>query len=432
MAVEVPPQNLDAENSVLGGILLGDEESFGILQPSDFYNESHRIIYKAMKERWAQGEAIEPVSLIQSMAPVLESVGGAYYITGLMDGAVSSQVMIHAKIVRDHADRRNAIRVLTRQIDSLYGGGDIEECHSEILSVFDERDEGGYKEIKETVLAAVERIDKNVSRGGTTGLSTGIKDLDYLTGGMGRNEMIVLAGRPSMGKTALAIFIARHVSKAGNVAIASVESSTDEITERAIFQSAGLDYKLYRSGSMHGGDMSRVLTAAADLEVLSINIDHSGKTIDEIFSRARRLKSRKGLSLLIIDYMQLIGGGRGEKEYSQVSDISHRIKGMTKSLDCPVIVICQLNRMVIHRSKKEPILSDLRDSGKIEEDADQVWMIHRPELCGVDNFDSGEFTAGISQIFVRKHRNGPTGSIKIVFHKTSMGFRDYSPMEEVL
>lgn len=423
----LPPHNLDAEQSVLGGILLGAEEPFGILQPGDFYKDAHNVIYGVMKERWASGGAVDPVSLTEAMGSELKSVGGAYYITGLMDGAISAQSETHARIVRDHSERRSAIYVLSKQIASLYDGCDIKECHAEILSVFDKRDEGGYKEIKESVLTAVERIDKNVSTGGTVGLSTGVRDLDSLTGGMGKNDMIVLAGRPSMGKTALAIFISRHVSKTKDVAIASVESSIDEITERAIFQSARLDYKAYRSGYMPSDGMEKVLTAVNGLNLLSISIDHSGKTIDEIFSRARRLKSRKGLSLLIIDYLQLVGGGRGEKEYSQASDISHRIKGMAKSLDCPVIVLCQLNRMVVHRPSKEPILSDLRDSGKIEEDADQVWMIHRPELCGIDNFEDGSLTDGISQIFVRKHRNGPTGSIKLCFHKTSMGFRDYSP-----
>jgi replicative DNA helicase len=403
------PHNLDAEAAVLAAIMLDNSTLDKIALKDAFYSSDNASIYEMMLELGKEGKPIDLITLTEKLP------GMAYYISGLeTPSAVGAEH--YADIVKEKYVRREIIKVaIELQESAISGDIDISKTLREIEVL-----QGGVviEEFSTALTDAAKRYDENITKGVVAGIPTGIADLDSLTGGYGKEEMVVIAARPSMGKTSLALQIARHVAKKKRVGVVSLETSGSGIVDRIVFQYAELSYKDYRTGGMGKELIGKLYDACADLEKLNLYINHSSK-IQEISAWARRNE----FDLLVIDYLQLVRGGEGKSVYDITSDISHRVKEITRH--CPVIILSQLSRLPEGRGGNEPQMSDLRNSGVIEEDADQIWMLFRPEYYKINEFKSGGSTENVAQLFVRKNRNGETGEIRLYFDKPSMGFKSY-------
>lgn len=414
--------NEEAERAVLGSILLRHEvkgsyrdKPFMLLEAQDFYDSQHAMIFSVSKELWEQGNPTDPIAVGEMLGESLQEMGGYSFLTELgtygdIDPTHNCQIILKKS-------RSRQIYYATLKVDqTLRDGGDLED----IRRILDEVDgEEKTENFSEAVRATLERIETNKK----SGLEVGFPDLDRLSGGIEQSDMIVLAGRPSSGKTSLALQIARYVGRNRNVAIASVETTTSQLLERILFQEAVVDYHKYRSRKLSSDDLANLKNASREVESLKIHINHKVQKIGDILAWARQEKP----DLLIVDYLQLISGSQGRSDYERISELSLRLKSLAKIIECPVLVLSQLSRNPEARPGHEPILSDLRGSGKIEEDADQIWMLHRPELYkGKDTFTDGSPTKNVTQLFVRKNRNGPTGEIKLYFDKGPMCFRNYA------
>jgi len=439
---KLPPQNLEAEQSVLGAVLLDNSamaKAMEVLTEEDFYRTAHRKIFQAMLDLSEQGEVIDQITLTEHLKEggQLEAIGGAAYLAELVQMVPSAaNVKYHSKIVRDKALLRGLITASTDVITRGYEG---QATVDELLD-FAERSVFGLAQdrlgrtfaplkavIKES-LELVDRLSKKKER--VTGVPTGFEELDELTAGLQPSDLVVIAGRPSMGKTSLALGMAQHAAiRAGRVVgIFSLEMSNAQLVLRMLSSEACVDSHALRTGKLQKEDWWRLAEAAGRLENAPIYVDDSGSlTVQQMRGKARRLKAEHGLDLIIVDYLQLMQGrGDAESRQQEISDISRSLKALAKELDVPVLALSQLSRAVESRKPPIPMLADLRESGAIEQDADVVMFIYRDEV-----YEPETEKKGIADVLVRKHRNGPTGDRQLVFLDKYAKFENLAKHEAV-
>ncbi|MDB4866315.1 MAG: dnaB [Cohnella sp.] len=425
----VPPQNLEAEQAVLGAILLETEALITAMErvrAEDFYSVAHQRIFDAIV---ALNEDNQPIDLITLTARLqdhgqLEEVGGVSYIVKLA-GAVptAANVEYYAQIVEEKSMLRRLIRTATQIVSSGYAEGDevgalLSDAEQRILELSNRRASTGFISIRDVLMDVFERVEFLYNhKGGVTGIPSGFPDLDKMTSGFQRNDLIIVAARPSVGKTAFALNIAQNVSvRAGEtVAIFSLEMSAPQLVQRMICAEANVDAGRMRTGFLEGDDWEKLSMAIGSLSEAQVFIDDSpGITVADIRAKCRRLKKEKGLGMVLIDYLQLISGrGKaGENRQQEVSEISRTLKQIARELEVPVIALSQLSRGVEQRQDKRPLMSDLRESGSIEQDADIVAFLYRD-----DYYDKETEKKNIIEIIIAKQRNGPVGTVELVFLK---------------
>lgn len=436
--LRLPPQDLECEQAVLGSCLMSADAidvAMAILKPSHFYKTAHSIIYQAMCDLNDDGYPADSVTLVNKLTEInkLEKVGGAYYVTGLAD-AVPSAVNIehYCGIVLECAHRRLVISVFNDGIRNIYEGDYMaEEAHASAISILDKMDPGEYKSFSDIVPVAQSNIETIHKEGKIPGMSTGFADLDRATGGLSHGELILLAGRPSMGKTALGVSTIINMAKRNyHGAVASIESSGAALATRALLQArASDDTTVYQEGYITEHAMSAVRKEAVKLAPLPIWIDDSGgQTIRIIRSRARRIKAREGLDILLVDYIQLLTGPKGESRRIEVGEYSRQLKAIAKELDIAVLAISQLSRAPEARSNRRPIMSDLKESGDLEQEADKIIFIYRPEVYGhnIEKTDpyKGRSNLNLAEVIIAKFRDGATGMVEMTFLKEKAQFFD--------
>lgn len=424
---KVPPQNIEAEQSVLGAILLENgamNKALEILSADDFYKESHRKIFLGMIELSEKNEPIDLVTLVEHLRrkDELERVGGAVYLASMVHFVpTSANVRHHSKIVHEKSLLRRLIATATDIVTAGYDGDrDVEDlldtAENAIFGISEKKVRPSFVSVKDIVRSSVETIETLYERKErVTGVPTGFTDVDEQTSGLQPSDLVIVAGRPSMGKTAFCLGIAQHVgtTKKIPVAVFSLEMSKEQLVIRMLCSEARVDAHKLRSGYLGKSDWPKLMTAAGRLSEAPIFIDDSaGLSVLEMKAKARRLKAEHGLGLIIVDYLQLMRGrGSTESREQEISDISRSLKGLAKELRVPVIALSQLNRAVESRQDKRPQLADLRESGSIEQDADVVMFIYREEVYRKDKED----VRGIAEIIIGKQRNGPVGTVSLAF-----------------
>ncbi len=440
---KLPPQNIEAEKSILGAILIENDaidKVIGILAQSgeDFYRDVHRKIYKAMLSLANKNEPIDLLTLsafLKDMG-ILESTGGGSYLAALMESTpTAANITYYAKIVREKALLRRLINASTEIITRCYDGREkiedfLDDAEKIIFEVAQDNTKRSFYHIKDLIKDTFKFIEELSAKGGNvTGVPTGFDKLDELTAGFQSSDLIIIAGRPSMGKTAFALNIAQNAAEAGTpVAIFSLEMSKEQLAQRLLASRARVDLYRLRSGKLKNEDWGKLTTALGTLYEYPIFIDDTpAQSVLEIKANARRLAKQHGIKLIVVDYLQLMRGRHdADNREQEISDISRSLKAMAKELGIPVIALAQLSRMPERREEKRPQLSDLRESGAIEQDADVVAFVYRevvytPCKCSEDiKKDVGcvcerSKVAKNAEIIVGKQRNGPTGSIKLTF-----------------
>lgn len=430
----VPPQNLEAEESVLGAMMIAPaaiDAVTEILEPGDFYRESHGRIYQAAVSLHMKNEPVDAITLTNELDQLgeLDRVGGRVRLHELARLVPASANARHyAEIVRENATLRGLIRA-GGQIAQL--GWDHEGEPEELVSqaeqvVFDltqHRDSSDLEHLASS-LRDTHRLMQEQAHSEITGLPTGLRLVDELTAGLQPGNLVIVAARPSMGKSALAIGIANHVAALGKpVGVFSLEMSRVEVNQRLLSHRTGISlHRLRKPRNLHQPDWAMISTIAAELADEPIYIDDSGSLrMSELRARARRLRSRQpDLALIVVDYLQLmVGEQRIENRVQEVSQISRGLKILARDLNVPVLALSQLNRALEQRTDKRPILSDLRESGSIEQDADVVMFIYRDEMYHAQTDEPG-----VAELIVGKHRNGPTGMVKVAWRKQTARFHD--------
>ncbi len=433
--VRVPPQNLEAEQSVLGAILLDNaalNRAMEILSEDDFYRTGNRVVYRGMVALSERNQPVDQITLTDYLRGTgeLDQIGGASYIAEIVQVVPSAaNIRYHSNIVRDKSLLRGLVRTATEVAMRGYEGTTgtnelLEFAEREIFRLAQGHLGGAFAPLSSILQESIEIVDRLYSRKERiTGVPTGFTDLDNLLAGLQPSDLIIVAGRPSMGKTSLALGMAEYSALKANavVGIFSMEMSKAQLVLRMISSQAMLDSHAVRTGQLAQSDWVKLTAAASRLEQAKIFIDDSGNlTVQQMRGKARRLKAEYGLSLLIVDYLQLMEGrGNSESRQQEISDISRALKGLAKELNIPVIALSQLSRAVENRTDKRPMLADLRESGAIEQDADVVMFIYRDEVYNPDSDDKG-----IANILVRKHRNGPIGEVDLQFHDRYAKFHD--------
>jgi len=438
----IPPQNIEAEQAVLGAMLIEREaisKVAELLRPEDCYREAHRLIFSAMLELFNKNDAVDMVTVIELLrkGDKLEAAGGISYITSLANSVpTAANVMYHAKIVEEKALLRQLINAATNIASLGYEGSEevatiLDTAEKSILSVSSRRMGGEFTPIKSIIFDAFSKIEQlYASKGSITGLSTGFKDLDRLTAGLQPSDLILIAARPSMGKTAFVLNIAQHVGIKEKKAVAffSLEMSKEQLVQRMLCAESTIDSQRLRIGELEDKDWSKLVDGADRLSTAPIFIDDtSGITVMEMRSKCRRLKIEYDLQLIIIDYLQLMQGsskkGGSENRQQEISEISRSLKGLAREIGVPVIALSQLSRNVESRQVKKPMLSDLRESGSLEQDADIVAFLYRDDYYNPDSDQKN-----ITEVIIAKHRNGPVDTVQLYFHKQFTKFSDLSSL----
>jgi replicative DNA helicase len=421
----VPPQNQEAEVSVLGSILL-DKEAIvkvaDILVPDDFYNDSYRIIFDEMLWLYEHHQPIDIITLQNRLKEKneLENIGGATLISQLANSVPSAaHVVNYAKIVSDKALLRRLISTAGDVTSMAYASeGEPQEildlAEQKIFNVSERHFKENFISLKSVLTDSFDRIDElHKDKDKLRGVPTGFKPLDNILAGLQPSDLIIIAGRPSVGKTAFALNIAHNVAVNDQipVAIFSLEMSKEQLVDRLLASEAGIDSWKLRTGNLDDNDFLKINHAYGILSEAPLYIDDSSMiNVLEMRTKARRLQAEHGLGLIIIDYLQLMSGNNPENRVQEVSAISRALKGLSRELNIPVIALSQLSRAVESRPSKVPMLSDLRESGSIEQDADVVMFVYREEM-----YDEDTSRKGITDILIRKHRNGPIGQIELFF-----------------
>lgn len=440
--LRLPPQNLEAEQSVLGAILLDNaclSRALEVLSDEDFYRNSHRKIYRAMLDLAEQGEVIDQITLSEYLQRrgQLDEVGGVVALAELVQAVpTAANIRYHCKIVREKALLRGLISASTEVVTRGYEGtAQVEEllefAEQSVFKLAQGKLGRSFVPVNQVIKESIEIVDHLFNRQEKiTGVPTGYKDLDDKTAGFQRSDLIVIAGRPSMGKTSLAMGIAQHAAIQHNltVGIFSMEMSKAQLVLRMLSSEARLDSHRLRTGQLTRDDWVHLTHAATKLEQAPVYIDDSGSlTVQQMRGKARRLMSECGLDLLIVDYLQLMqGSGDSESRQQEISDISRALKALAKELNIPVVALSQLSRAVEARRPPIPVLADLRESGAIEQDADLVIFIYREEV-----YEPETDKRGIADLLVRKHRNGPIGDVPLYFHDKYAKFENLSEREVV-
>ncbi|RGD60576.1 replicative DNA helicase [Kitasatospora xanthocidica] len=424
----VPPQDLDAEKSVLGGMLLSKDaiaDVVEVLKPVDYYRPAHEMVHGAILDLYARGEPADPITVAGELTKrgELQRVGGASYLHTLVNSVpTAANAEYYAQIVHERAVLRRLVEAGTRIAGMGYAAeGDVDEivnaAQAEIYAVTEQRTNEDYAPLSDIMEGALDEIEAIGSRNGEmSGVPTGFADFDQLTNGLHPGQMIVIAARPAMGKSTLALDFARACSihhKLPSV-IFSLEMGRNEIAMRLLSAEARVALHHMRSGNMTDDDWTRVARRMPDVSEAPLFIDDSPNlSMMEIRAKCRRLKQRNDIKLVVIDYLQLMQSGgsrRAENRQQEVSDMSRNLKLLAKELEVPVIALSQLNRGPEQRTDKRPMVSDLRESGSIEQDADMVILLHRE-----DAYEKESPRAGEADLIVAKHRNGPTATITVAF-----------------
>lgn len=431
-----PPHNIEAEQAVLGAVFL-EPEAFStaseVLMPDDFYRAGHQRIFQTMVALSDKGEPIDLVTVttLLSNQNTLEEVGGVSYLTELAESVpTAANIGYYSKIVEEKALLRRLIRTATDIVTSGYQKEDevedaLNEAEKSILEVSNRRNSGAFKAVKDVLIDVYDNIEQLHNRkGDTTGVPTGFRDLDRITSGFQPNDLIIIAARPSVGKTAFALNVAQNVAvnTDENVAIFSLEMGADQLVSRMLCAEGNIDAQRLRTGNLEAEDWSKLTMAMGSLSNAGIFIDDSaGIRVGEIRSKCRRLKQEHGLGMIMIDYLQLISGSARNQENRQqeVSEISRSLKALARELSVPVIALSQLSRGVESRQDKRPMMSDLRESGSIEQDADIVGFLYRD-----DYYDTESEKQNIIEIIISKQRNGPVGTVELAFVKEYNKFVD--------
>lgn len=433
-----PPQNIDAEKGLLGSILLDNhvlDDVADVLHPDHFYLDRHQRIYRAilrLQESGTHGFDALTVAEALDKNSELKEAGGPDYLLELYETVPhTAHAKYYAGIVRDKAIQRKLIYVCTDILrnahdDVLETEDLLDAAEREIFQILEQQEAANKIDLKEILLETFTRIDQRLEhRGAISGLATGFRDLDNQTNGFAPSELVILAARPSMGKTAFVLNVAEAVadrSQAG-VVIFSLEQSKLELAERFLCIRGRLDMHKLRKGDLDEDDRDKLLRTSSELESLPVFIDdQAGRSMSQIAAICRRLKRKNDIRLVIIDYLQLIEpeDKRAPRE-QQIAQITRRLKFLAKELAVPVVALAQLNRGVELRDDKRPRLADLRESGAIEQDADIVMFLHRPEMYNPED------SPGKAEVIVAKHRNGPTGIVALSFEKEHLRFQDFVP-----
>ena len=439
---KLPPYHLEAEQSVIGACFRAEDalsKALEILDEKDFYKAAHQTVFKNMRISFEANEPIDILGLADRMRQnnELDSVGGINYLSQLEDFVpTATAVTHHAKIVREKKILRDLIYTATEIVTNSYSESNgveeiLDQAEKSIFEISEKRTRRSFFSLKEVVKENFRSIEKLVEQPGTvTGVPTGFVDLDNKTAGLQPSDLIILAARPSMGKTSLALDIARYASLHANVptAMFSLEMSKDQLGMRMLCAEARVNSSKLRTGYLASSDWPRLSQAGERLSSAQLFIDDSPALSSlDVRARSRRLAAEHPLGLIIIDYLQLMQSrGKTESRQLEVSEISRGLKGLAKEINVPILALSQLSRAVESRTDKRPMLSDLRESGSIEQDADVVAFIYRDEVYNPETADTG-----IAEILIRKQRNGPIGDVRLKFENQYTRFYNLAPGEGV-
>lgn len=430
--LRIPPHNIEAEQAVLGALMLDKDAIFQIVDyvfPEDFYQPKHNLIYEAMRDLFTRREPVDLLAVVNRLKEKkrLTEIGGKDYLMELVEMTpASSSVSYYGQIIKKKRLLRDLISASAQIAELGYNeereAEDIlDEAEKRIFRITQRSVRQSFIELKNVLEEAFARIDK-LSKGGNAlrGVATGFKDLDNILSGLQKSDLVMLAARPSLGKTTLALDIACNAALGQNVPVGifSLEMSQDQLVDRVLASQSGVTLWKIRTGNLRDNDFTALQQAFGALSKAPIFIDDTNSTsVLQIRAMARRLQSEKGLGLIIVDYIQLLES-RAENRVQQVSEISRALKGLARELDIPVLVLSQLSRAIEHRGgEAKPKLSDLRESGSLEQDADVVLFIHRE-----DKIKENSNRKNIADIIIAKHRNGPTGQISLYFNGKAVRF----------
>ncbi len=431
----LPPQNIEAEEAILGGILL-DPEAISrvaeLLQPESFSLNAHQIIYRATLTLHFQGKPTDLMTVTSWLADqnLLEQVGGQLKLTQLVERTISAvNIDQYGLLVLDKHTRRRLITAANSIIQLGYDTSQdletvLDKAEQQIFNISQVRPQQDLVSIGETLIDTFQEIEDRNEGISLPGIPCGFYDLDAMTGGFQRSDLIIIAGRPSMGKTSFAVGLGHNIAKGQKlpIAIFSLEMSKEQLVQRLLSSEAKIESNRIRSGRISQSEWEPLTMAISSLAELPIFIDDTPSiTVTEMRSKARRLQAENGgaLGLVLIDYLQLMEGSSSDNRVQELSRITRSLKGLARELSVPVIALSQLSRSVESRTNKRPMLSDLRESGSIEQDADLVIMIYRDDYYNPDTPDRG-----ITEIIIAKHRNGPTGTVKLLFDPQFTKFRN--------
>ncbi|MBM4278639.1 MAG: replicative DNA helicase [Deltaproteobacteria bacterium] len=432
---KIPPQNLEAEQSVLGGILIENEainKVMEILTPDDFYRDGHRKIYAALIDLSERDEPADLITMTNELRKKdqLDAIGGASYLASLIDSVpTAANIEYYARIVREKAVLRKLIETSTEIITQSYQDrGDVEnfldEAEKAIFEISERRVRPAFYSIREVVKASLDTISKLYEKKELiTGIPSGFKELDKMTAGFQPSDLIIVAGRPSMGKTAFCLNVAQYaaIERKTPIAIFSLEMSKEQLVIRMLCSQSQVEGTRLRTGFLHESDWTKLTLAAGTLYEAPIFIDDTAAlSVLELRAKARRLKADHRLGMLVIDYLQLMKGrSRVESRQQEISEISRSLKALAKELNIPVIAVSQLSRKTEERTGNRPQLSDLRESGAIEQDADVILFLFREEV-----YNRQEENQGKAELIIGKQRNGPIGKVDLAFMDRFTTFKD--------
>jgi replicative DNA helicase len=440
--IRVPPHSIEAEQAVLGGLMLDNRTWDAIADriiATDFYRRDHQLIFEAIAEQSAKSEPSDAVTLSETLERkgLAEQTGGLAYLAGLVrDTPSAANVRAYADIVRERSTLRQLISVGGEIAASAYdpegreAGEIVDEAERRVFEIAEARNKGrsGFVPLRQDLGKVIDRLDMLAqNKGEITGLSTGFTRLDEMTAGLQKGDLIVIAGRPSMGKTTFALNIAENAAfgpKKASVGVFSMEMSRESLAFRMVSSLGRVDQTHLRVGNLGDEEWTRITMAIEMMKNSNIHIDDTGAlTPTEVRARARRLKREHGLDLIVLDYLQLMQvTGTKENRATEISEISRSLKALAKELDVPLIALSQLNRSVEQRTDKRPVMSDLRESGAIEQDADVIMMIYREEV-----YDKNTTRKGIADIIIAKQRNGEIGDINLTFLGKYTKFENFVP-----
>ena len=443
LQLKLPPHSIEAEAAVLGSLMLDNaswEKVGDLITSSDFYKAEHKLIFQSVVRLLEQNKAADVVTVFESLKSSGQEInaGGIEYLNSIAQSSPAvSNIKGYAEIIRDQSILRRLVSV-SEEISTMALGSNrketraiLDEAEAKIFKISEDRSRGnsGLKDFDQLLTHVTKKISdlyENPNPSDVTGIPSGFLDLDQKTAGMHPGDLIIIAGRPSMGKTSLAINIAEYVAIDHGlpVAVFSMEMAAEQLVIRMLCSQGKIDAQRVRTGKLSQDDWDRLMSANASMKNAAIHIDESaGINPLEIRSRARRLKRLTGgLGLVIVDYLQLMNAsGDGENRTTEISEITRSLKGLAKELECPVIALSQLNRTVEQRTDKRPVMSDLRESGSIEQDADVILFIYRDEVYRPETAEKG-----IAEIIISKQRNGPIGTIRLTFLGEFTRFENYS------
>jgi replicative DNA helicase len=424
---KIPPHNSEAEQTVLGAALIDHvavEKTVDLLSNDDFYFEANREIFDSIKQVHSQNIPVDALTVSEELKKrgKIEYVGGFEYLARLTENIITSKnVEAYCNIIKEKSTLRKLISASSEIIEKGFKESDdvqkiIELAESRIFAISQNRGVNSFSQIKDVLMSVFNQLEERaMNKGSLTGITTGYDDLDRMTSGLQRSDLILLAARPSMGKTALALNIAMNAVKSGaSVALFSLEMSKEQYVQRIISMESMVESTKLRSGNLDDDDWSRLISVMSTISNYNVFIDDTASvSLFEVMSKCRRLKIEQGLDMVIVDYLQLMtdGGRSGDNRQQEISNISRGLKAMARELDCPVVALSQLSRAPELRNDHRPIMSDLRESGAIEQDADVVMMLYRDEYYLKEESEK----KGITDVIITKQRNGPVGTVELAW-----------------